>query len=382
MSARIPLSEPTFGTEEEELLLQAVRSGYVSSVGPLVGAFEEEFAAAVGSRYAVACSSGTAALHLALLAVGVQPGDDVLVSDLTFIASANPARYCRAEVGLVDAETDTWNLNCAEVVAELHRRARRGVDQPGAIVAVHVLGQPADLAELIDVCHQLGVSLIEDAAEALGASWTSGPLAGRQVGTVGRVGCFSFNGNKVITSGGGGMVVTDEPELARDVRHLATQARLPGVAYRHDQVGYNYRLTNIAAAVGLAQLRRLPELLSARRLVADRYDELLGSEAGVQLPPDLPWAARSSWLYSVLLADPATREAVRLALDAAGVEARPIWPALRTQDPYRDSIVLGGQTALDIAARGLSLPSSAQLRPADQQRTVDVVRSTLARLRG
>ncbi len=382
MTGRIPLSEPTFGIEEEKLLLDAVRSGYVSSVGPLVTVFEEEFAAAVGSAHAVACSSGTAALHLALLACGVQPGAEVFVSDLTFIASANPALYCQAEVVLVDAEPVTWNLDCAQVVAELERRAEHGLPQPGALVAVHLLGQPADLADLMEVCEKVGVPVIEDAAEALGASWTRGPLAGRKVGTVGRAGCFSFNGNKVITSGGGGMIVTDDPDLARDVRHLATQARLPGLGYHHDRVGFNYRLTNIAAAVGLAQLRRLPALLAARRLVAARYDQMLSVEPAVQLPPALTWAARSSWLYTVLLADSATREAVRIALDAVGVEARPIWPALRTQAPYRGVDVLGGQNAIDLAARGLSLPSSAQLRLEDQQRTVEVVLSTLARLRG
>ncbi len=376
---RIPLSEPSFGVEEESLLLEAVRSGYVSSVGPLVRDFEDEFAASVGSRYAVACSSGTAALHLALLAVGATAGADVLVSDLTFIASANPVRYCGAEPVLVDSEVETWNLDPMLVIDELRRRAAAGERQPAAVVVVHLLGQPARLEALLEACEEAGVPVVEDAAESLGAAWTAGPLASRQVGTVGRVGCFSFNGNKVITAGGGGMVVTDDEALATQVRHLSTQARLPGAFYRHDQVGYNYRLTNVAAAVGLAQLRRLGTYLTGRREVAARYDSELARLDGVELPPNVHWADRSAWLYTVLLPDPGVREQVRLDLDSAGVEARPIWPAIRSQVPYSSARVLGGAVATALADRGLSLPSSPHLSAAAQARVVEELTRAVGR---
>lgn len=369
----IPLSEPSLGDAEERLVVEAVRSGYVSSVGPMVRSFEEELAAAVGAQHAVACASGTAALHLALLAVGVGQGRDVLVSDLTFIASANPARYCGAKVVLVDSEPETWNLDPTLVVAELERRDAAGEAQPAAVLAVHVLGHPAALEDLVVACERFDVMLVEDAAESLGARWDEGVLAGRQVGTVGSLGCFSFNGNKVMTAGNGGMVVTDDAALADRVRHLSTQARIPGSDYLHDDIGYNYRLSNVSAAVGLAQLRRLDELVGGRRAVAERYDAALAAVPGVSVPPKAAWASRSSWLYTILLRDRGARDAVRQELRDAGVEARPIWPALRGQQPYLGSAVLGGTVALDLADRGLSLPSSAHLPPGDQDVVVAAV---------
>ena len=250
MSARrIPLLEPVLLGNERAYLDECVASGQVSSVGPFVPRFEREFAERVGTEHAVACASGTAALHLAMLAVGVGPGDDVLVSDLTFIASANPARYCGARVILVDSEPSGWNLDPALVEAELDRRGRVGLRMPAAIVAVHVFGQLAALERILAAATDHGVPVIEDAAEALGGHWLSPPFRLRQAGTVGEIGVFSFNGNKVLTTGGGGMLVTADAAKAAKARHLSTQARLPGSDYVHDTIGFNYRLSNIAAAV-------------------------------------------------------------------------------------------------------------------------------------
>jgi dTDP-4-amino-4,6-dideoxygalactose transaminase len=359
---RIPLLVPVLRGNERAYLAECVDSNFVSSVGPFVKRFEREFAGWLGAEHAVACASGTAALHLALVALGVGPGDDVLVSDLTFIASANPARYCGAAVMLVDSEPRTWNIDPALVEEELRRRAQHGARMPAAIVAVHVLGHPAELDRILSVAAEFGVPVVEDAAESLGASWTSGPLAGRQTGTAARMGIFSFNGNKVLTTGGGGMVVTGDAGLAERLRHLSTQARVPGEHYVHDMIGFNYRLTNVAAAVGVAQLEQLDSFLRRKREIAHRYDAAFVAVPDVTLPPATRDAERSAWLYSIQLSSRVLRDDVAVALRARGIESRPVWDPVHSQAPYRGATVLGGGTvASALAGKGLSLPSSADL---------------------
>ena len=377
---RIPLSEPLIGGNAARYLQECLDTNFVSSVGPFVGRFETAFAAAVGSRFAVACASGTAAIHLALRVLDVGPGDEVLVPTLTFVASANPVRYVGAEAVLVDVETATYNLDPDLVVSELDERARTGRRQPAAIEVVHLLGHPADLAPIAEAAERHGVALIEDASEALGATYVGGPFAGRAVGTIGRVGCFSFNGNKLITTGGGGMLVTDDEALARRARHLSTQARLPGPAYDHDEIGYNYRLSNLAAALGVAQLEQLDDLLAARRAVAARYDAAFAASDAIRPAPRASWADPSFWLYSAALARPATRadrDALLAALAERAIEARPIWTPLHLTGLYRDAPRIGGAAAESIFDRAFSLPSSSSLRPDQQARVVDVVREQL-----
>jgi dTDP-4-amino-4,6-dideoxygalactose transaminase len=370
---RIPLAEPLIGGNAARYLEECLATNFVSSVGPFVERFERAFAEAVGSRHAVACASGTAAIHLALRVLDVQPADEVWVSTLTFVASANPIRYVGATPVLVDSEATTYNLDPDVVVDELDRRARRGLRQPRAIEVVHLVGHPADMAPLLDAARHHGVEVFEDASEALGAGYTAGPLAGRQVGTFGRVGCFSFNGNKLITTGGGGMLVTDDPALAGRARHLSTQAGLPGRAYDHDEVGYNYRLSNLAAALGLAQLEQLEALLAARRAMAARYDEAISGLLAYRPAPHAPWAAPSYWLYTASL-DPApggpTRDEVIDALAAGGIEARPMWTPLHATSLYADAPRLGGTVAEAIFERSISLPSSSSLTEAQQARVV------------
>jgi dTDP-4-amino-4,6-dideoxygalactose transaminase len=295
------------------------------------------------------------------------------VSDLTFVASANPARYCGARVTLVDSEPESWNLDPYVVAAELDRRAACGEPQPAAIVAVHLLGHPARLDVLLVAAAEHGVPVVEDAAESLAATWTGGPLAGREVGTAGTIGCFSFNGNKLVTSGGGGMLVTANEALAAHARHLSTQAKLPGVGYAHDEIGFNYRLSNLSAALGLAQFEQVDTFLARRRAIAQRYDAALASVAGLRPAPDRPWARRSGWLSSVVCPDPATRERIRTALDADDIEARPVWAPLRHQAPYRGTPVLGGDVAVQLGDRVLNLPSSVTLTDEQQERVIDVV---------
>lgn len=377
--ARIPLAIPSIGGNAAAYLQDCLDTNFVSSVGPYVARFEREFAARVGARYAVACASGTAALHLAFLVLDIGPGDEVLVSDLTFVASVNPVVYAGASPVLVDAEPLTYGLDPGLVVAELDRRAATGERQPAAIEVVHLLGHPADIEPILAGAARHGVPVVEDASEALGAGYRAGPLAGRQVGTLGRIAAFSFNGNKLITTGGGGMVVTDDEGLARRARHLSTQARLPGLAYDHDEVGYNYRLTNIAAALGVAQLEELDRLLGARRAVAARYDAAIATIPGLRPAPRAPWADPSFWLYTAALETPdeARRDAVLAALDAAGVEARPIWRPIHATQRYRDATRLGGAVADRIFDAAFCLPSSASLTEGDQDRVIAALRSAV-----
>ncbi|HXZ99866.1 MAG TPA: aminotransferase class I/II-fold pyridoxal phosphate-dependent enzyme [Candidatus Binatia bacterium] len=374
MTPRIPLAVPVLRGNERAYLEECAMSAQVSSVGPFVSRFERELASWVGAQHAVACGSGTAALHLSMLALAVRPGDDVLVSDLTFIASANPARYCGANVVLVDADPRGWCLDPALVEEELDRRRGRGLRMPAAIVVVHVFGQLAALDRILPAAAACGVPVLEDAAEALGAQWTSAPLNARQAGTVGEIGIYSFNGNKVLTTGGGGMVVTSDGAKAAKMRHLSTQARVPGSDYVHDAIGFNYRLSNISAALGLAQLECLPELLARKRVNAERYAAAFGGDRLVKMVPDPAGTRGSAWLNTVLLPSRAARDHVRASLAARDIESRPVWPPLHLQQPYLQSPVLGGgKVAANLADRGLSLPSSADLTDSELSEVAEVV---------
>lgn len=372
----VPLAEPSITETEIALVNEAMESGFVSSVGPFVAEFEERFAAEVGSRHAIACATGTAAIHLAMHLLGVPRGGEVAVADFTFVGSVNPVAYVGATPLLVDSDTVTWNLDQDLLVEHLEDRLRTGRALPDAVEVVHVLGQPARMDRLVELCRTHGIPLIEDAAESLGARWSGGPLAGRHTGTVGDVGCFSFNGNKIATTGGGGMLVTDDDQLAARARHLSTQAKVPGVGYLHDEVGYNYRLTNVAAALGVAQLGRLPELVAARQRVAATYDDALAG-LGVTLPPRLDGFDSTYWLYSVLVPDElgeAGRDRLLEHLAAAGVGARPLWRPLHQQPPFADAPRLGGGVARSLFERGVSLPCSFSLTEETQARVIAAVR--------
>ncbi len=372
---RIRLSEPTIGVEEADAAARAVRDGHLV-FGPDLPAFEAALAEAVGAPGAVAVSTGTAALHLALVTAGVGPGDEVWVSDLTFISSANAITYTGARCVLVDSEAESWNLDPTVVAEELTRRARTGEAMPKGIVPVHLLGHPANLAPVLDLLAEHDITVVEDAAEALGSQWRGGPLDGRAPGSVGAFGIYSFNFNKPISTGGGGMLVARDPaDLAR-ARHLGAQAKIPDLDYRHDAVGFNYRLSNVAAAIGVIQMQRLDGLIARRRAIADRYRDAL-EPLGLGSGPDAQWAARSGWLSSATFADPGTRAAIRSALDARGIETRPIWAPMRWQAPYSDAPVLGGTVATDIADRVLCLPCSAHLTVEQQDEVIETIERTL-----
>jgi dTDP-4-amino-4,6-dideoxygalactose transaminase len=350
---RIYLSPPDVGPDERAMLLDAFDSNWIAPLGPHVDAFEREVADKVGAGHAVALSSGTAALHLALLLAGVGPGDRVLCSTLTFVASANPIVYLGAEPVFVDADPDTWNLDVDLVEEELAAAARRG-ERYAALVAVDLYGRCCDYDRLVPLCEQYGVPLIEDAAEAMGATYR-----GRAAGTFGLAGVYSFNGNKIMTTSGGGMLVTDDAELARRARHLASQAREPAPHYEHVEVGYNYRLSNLLAAVGRAQLAHLDEKVARRREIRAQYREALGDLPGVAFH-GVDDDGSNAWL-TVLTIDPeeagVDRESVRLRLRAEGIEARPVGKPMHLQPVFQDARALGGSTSAVVFERGLCVPS-------------------------
>jgi len=372
--ARVYLSPPDVGELEREALLRAFDSGWIAPVGPELDGFERDIAELTGWPGAVALSSGTAALHLALLVSGVQPGDDVFVSTFTFAATANAVIYCGAHPVFIDSETTSWSMS-PELLAEALHDAKRRNKLPAAVVVVDLYGQCADYGAIAPICHELGIPIIEDAAEALGATHL-----GRPAGTVGDIGVYSFNGNKIVTTSGGGMLITPDEAVAERVRYLSTQARLPAVHYEHEEVGYNYRLSNLLAALGRAQLSRLDEFVARKREIAARYDEELAG-TGLVLPPRVPGMDATYWLYSILAPEDLDggRDALLEKLMARGVGARALWRPLHAQPPFRSARVVGsGQTSEALFDRGLSLPCATELTDDDQSRVIDAVLTALA----
>ena len=368
---RIYLSPPHIGSEELELVKEAFASNWVAPLGPHVDAFEAEFAEAVGVPYAAALSSGTAAIHLALKGLGVRPGDEVFCSTLTFSASANPIFYESATPVFIDSERTSWNMDPELLREELAACARRG-NLPRAVVVVDLYGQSADYDRILAACSEYEVPVIEDAAEALGATYK-----GRAVGGFGKCGVFSFNGNKIITTSGGGMLVSSDKALIEQARFLATQARDPAPHYQHSALGYNYRLSNVLAAIGRGQLRALPERIAARRNNFEFYRSALCDLPGVEFLPRASHCEPNYWLTCITI-DPekagVTREEVRRALEAEQIEARPAWKPLHLQPVFSGCRVRGGEVAREIFERGLCLPSGSALASEELERVCGIIR--------
>lgn len=375
----LPLNEPVLGELERELVLDAIDSGFVSTAGPLVAEFEDAMASKLGVKHAVATSSGTAALHLALLGVGVEPGDLVAVSDVTFIASANAATYCGADLLLVGPEFESWNMNGSMLHEDISRRARLGKKLPAAVEAVHILGHPASWEPLRAIQEDFGIPVVEDAAESMGAEIET-DCGWRQAGTLGAAGCLSFNGNKLITTGGGGMLLTDDSKLAERARHRSTQAKTTGVSYDHDEVGFNYRLPALSAALGLAQLAQIDEFLAKKQVVRHRYEEYTEGCHSVQLAPVASWARPSHWLVSALMVgDGIGRDEVVRSCNASGIGVRPTWKPLHLQKPYAGAETLGVESSVPFHLSGISLPSSVSLTADEQELVVSVLLSAIER---
>lgn len=370
--SRIYLSPPHMSGLEQQYVQEVFASNWIAPLGPQVDAFEQEFCAVTGARYALALSSGTAALHLALRLSGVGPGDEVLVSTLTFSASVNPIIYEGGYPTFIDSEPVSWNMDPDLLAETLAARARAG-KLPKAVVVVHLYGQSANLEPIMAACQRYDVPLIEDAAEALGATYQ-----GKTPGTFGKAGIFSFNGNKIITTSGGGMLVSDDKAFIDHARKLATQARDPAPHYEHSEIGYNYRLSNILAGVGRGQLAVLEQRVQARRANFAYYAAMLGDLPGICFMPEAPWGRHTRWL-TVLTIDPAQfgadREAVRLALEAENIEARPVWKPMHLQPVFAAYEAVGGQVAASLFRDGLCLPSGSSLTDADRARVVQIVRA-------
>ena len=422
---RIHLSSPHMGGDELKLVQETFASNWIAPLGPQVDAFEREFAARVGSAHAAALSSGTAALHLALRWIGIKPGDDVICSSLTFSASANPITYDGGRPVFVNSDDRSWNMDPALLAEALADRAKHG-RLPKAVILVHLYGQSADIDAIAQICAQYGVPMIEDAAEALGAVYwgnkaenlkpETGDLKpetgnlkpgpgdlkpevlraaklepsgfrfqhsafppGIAPGSRGVAGIFSFNGNKIITTSGGGMLVSNDKALIDKARFWATQARDPAPHYQHSEIGFNYRLSNVLAAIGRGQLRVLEQRVEARRANFDYYRRALGDLPGLAFMPEADYGCCTRWLTCITV-NPieagVDRERIRLAMVDENIEARPVWKPLHLQPVFKDCPCYGGAVAERLFDRGLCLPSGSNLTTSDLDRVVEVVRKT------
>ena len=402
---RIYLSSPHMGSDELRLVQETFASNWIAPLGPQVDSFEKEFAERVGTAHAAALSSGTAALHLALRWLDLQPGDEVICSSLTFSASVNPVLYERATPVFVDCDRASWNMDPALLAEAVEDRIRRG-KKPKAVVLVHLYGQSADIDPIAMTCAKHGIPLIEDAAEALGAVyWGSDKAApdfqlpasssqpstlnsqlstARQSiapGSVGLCGIHSFNGNKIITTSGGGMLVSNDKTLIDKARFWATQARDPAPHYQHSEIGFNYRMSNVLAAIGRGQLRVLEQRVDARRRNCAFYQSTLSDLPGLSFMPEASYGRSTRWLTCITI-DPAAagtdREKIRLALADENIEARPVWKPMHLQPIFKDCPRYGGAVSEGLFENGLCLPSGSNLTEGDLERVVEVVRRTFA----
>jgi dTDP-4-amino-4,6-dideoxygalactose transaminase len=370
MPKQILLSPPHLGNQELEFIKEAFETNWVAPIGPHIDAFEQEFCEVVKTKYAVAVSSGTAALHLALRLLEIERGDEIFCSTLTFIATANPILYMGATPVFIDSDRTSWNMDPALLSTALAQRAKQG-KLPKAVVLVHLYGQSADIDPILSACNLYDVPLIEDAAESLGAIYK-----GKAPGSFGRISIFSFNGNKIITTSGGGMLVTNDEGLATQARFLATQARDVAPHYQHSQMGYNYRLSNVLAGIGRGQLQVLKDRVAARRQNFEIYRSALQHLPGLNFMPEADFGASSRWL-SCLEIDPnqsgLTREHLRLAMVAEHIESRPVWKPLHLQPLFKDCEAIGGKVAVELFDRGLCLPSGSNLKDADRDRVIQTI---------
>jgi aminotransferase in exopolysaccharide biosynthesis len=381
MSDFIPLSEPVFAGREWEYVKDCLDTGWVSSAGSYVTEFEEALADYVGAKHAVACVNGTAAIHVALRAAGVGEDDEVIVPTLTFIAPVNAVNYLGAHPVFVGCD-DYYNLDVKRIIKFLKedtytqegktfnldsgRRIR-------AILPVHVFGSPVDMASLREVCLDKNIKIIEDATESLGSYYSAGDLEGSYTGSVGELGCFSFNGNKIITSGGGGMVVTDDKEMAEKVRYLTTQAKDDPDLYIHNEVGYNYRLTNLQAALGLAQLEQLPGFIEKKRSNHERLKKEIEEIPGLKLGEEPTCGCSNYWLYSLRIDEEQyglNRDELIEHLRAQEIESRPLWYLNHLQKPYKKCQHLVGEKTVQLYESSLNIPSGVDLAPEDIDRVV------------
>lgn len=378
LSQRIWLSSPHLGEEEIAFVDEAFKTNWIAPLGPNVDGFERELAAHVGIGHAAALSSGTAALHLGLVLLGVQAGDTVFCSSLTFVASCNPILYCGARPVFIDAEPETWNMSAA-ALERAFEAARREARLPRCVILVNLYGQSADMDALLPICERYGVPVLEDAAESLG-----GRYKGRSSGTFGRIGVYSFNGNKIITTSGGGMLVADDADLVARARKLSTQARDPAPHYQHSELGFNYRMSNVLAGIGRGQLRVLDQRVAQRRRVFERYRHALMDLPEIHWMPEPEGFQSTRWLTCLTLSGPAARQrcdAVIQHLERHSIEARPVWKPMHLQPLFAGSAYFSHAPGEDVSSglfhHGLCLPSGSNTSEAQQDRVIMHLRRAL-----
>ncbi len=382
----IPLIVPELRGNEWKYVKECLDTNWVSSVGSYVDKFEKMVAERAGTKYAIATVNGTAALHIALLLAGVEVDDEVLVSSLTFIAPANATRYVGAWPVFIDAEPIYWQIDPGAVVDFLDNgcrwdgsalRNRKNGRRVKAILPVHILGHPADLDPILEVAAKYSLPVIEDATEGLGARYR-----GKSLGSIGNAGCFSFNGNKIITTGGGGMLVTDNADWAARARYLTTQAKDDPIEYVHNAIGYNYRLTNVLAAMGCAQMEQLDEFVEVKRRIAERYQKSLGSLPGISLSQEAEWAFSTFWMYTVLIdekkAGIGSRELLR-KLETMKIQARPLWQPMHRSPAHKLSESVACPNSDALCEQALSLPCSVGLTEEAQTKVSDSIAGLLGK---
>lgn len=368
---RIYLSSPTMHGKEQEFVKEAFDTNWVAPLGPNVDGLEKELAGYAGISHGAALSSGTAAIHLALKLAGVQEGDIVFVPTLTFSATCNPVVYEKAVPVFIDSEAGTWNMSPKAL-----EKAFEKYPSPKAVIVVHLYGTPAKLDEIMEICEKHGTTLIEDAAESLSSTYK-----GRQTGTFGKFGIYSFNGNKIITTSGGGMLVSEDEELIKKARFLSTQARDPARHYQHSQIGYNYRMSNITAGIGRGQLMFLEEHKRLKKAIYEKYKEAFSDIGEIRMNPLNPEGDANCWLSCMTIAEDSkvTKDMILDAMEKENIEARPIWKPMHLQPVFAnfDFITMdeGGKSlAEDIFDRGLCLPSDIKNTDEDMERIIGIVR--------
>ncbi|TDL31819.1 aminotransferase class I/II-fold pyridoxal phosphate-dependent enzyme [Jeotgalibacillus sp. S-D1] len=378
MNSRIYLSPPHMSGNEHQYINEAFRTNWVAPLGPNVDEFEQQTAAAAGAKGAVALSSGTAAIHLALALLDISTGDKVFCSTLTFVASANPILYQGAEPVFIDSEPQTWNMSPQALQLAMEEAALKG-RLPKAVIIVNLYGQSAKMDELAAICDRFGVPIIEDAAESFGSTYK-----GKPSGSFGKFGVFSFNGNKIITTSGGGMIVSNDLEALERARFLATQSRDQATHYQHSQLGYNYRMSNLLAGVGIAQLQVLELRVAARRKIFSRYKKELGHIPGLTFMPELPQTKTNRWLSTLTINEEVTRVSVKdilSSLSEQNIEARQVWKPLHLQPLFKDAAYYRHNQDEDIAEElfntGICLPSGSNLSEDDQTRVITQIKDVL-----
>jgi aminotransferase in exopolysaccharide biosynthesis len=385
MSDFIPLSVPHLEGHEWDYVKECLDTEWVSPAGRFVNKFEDDICRFTGAKQAVACVNGTAALYISLMIAGVRAGDEVLVPTLTFIATINAVAYLGAAPVFMDCD-EFYGLDIEKTVDFIARETihKNGVTRNktsgrriAAVLPVHVFGNAVDLAALTGICGERGIKIIEDATESLGTVYSQGPLAGKHAGAIGDLGCLSFNGNKIITTGGGGMILTDNADHADKARYLTTQAKNDEVLYIHDEIGYNFRLTNIQAALGVAQLEKLPEYLAVKKRNYEAYKRSLDPVPGLHLAETPPYARNNHWMYCLQIDESAygkNREEIMTALAKDNIQTRPVWYLNHLQKPYRACQTYQIEKAIELWEKTLNIPCSVNLKPGDIERVVALLK--------